>query len=232
MAQVFDPSVVHVDHPRYGQVTVLPRGDFISDEVSNGRVWEEELCGLMAGRYIDGTDMLDVGANMGFSALGMSLTRSITGTVHAFEAQFRMCTLLSYNLRHLPSTKVYNCGVDERTGEMLSYIVDAANVGATRMHDAGEHSRVYVPTVALDDLHAKGMFPRRISVVKVDVEGHEERALSGMRALLEEHRPTLFVEAWPQNIERVTALLAGMRYELAWHKLDDTMFLPLPPNQA
>lgn len=49
---------------------------------------------------------------------------------------------------------------------------------------------VSVPIVALDSI----AHPARVSVIKIDVEGYELRALRGARRLIEEDRPVIFGE--------------------------------------
>jgi FkbM family methyltransferase len=61
----------------------------------------------------------------------------------------------------------------------------------------------------LDDLTFEG----EIGFIKIDVEGMEMDVLSGARALIERHRPVLYVEVNRNNEEQFWAWLKSARYE-------------------
>jgi len=223
--QIHEPVFTKTVHPRFGEVAVLNDKDMISRAVLGGNIWEEELCKHMAAHYVDGTDMMDIGANMGFSTLGMNQFKPITGTVHAFEPQFRLCNVLSYNLRNV-SSRIFNCAVGSEGGKLITYKVDDGNVGATKM--TGGDSGVFVPVIRLDD-HID-MFTNKISLIKIDVEGQEMSVLNGATGLIAKHKPVIEVEAWGGNKDAVQKLMASLGYMLVWNQRDDYIFKPLLLN--
>lgn len=61
-------------HPVYGGTLYLFRGpDLISDHVRKGLPWEPEMADAMVRWYRPGTDVCDVGANLGLSVLLLHL---------------------------------------------------------------------------------------------------------------------------------------------------------------
>ena len=218
--QVHKPTFTRVSHPQFGRVYVIDQKDMISRTIMHNNEWEPELNAIMASHYKPGTDILDIGANMGFSSLGINSRVPITGTVHAFEPQYRLCTLLSYNLHRLPKSKIYNCAVSDKTS-LISYVVNDDNVGATPVIRREASHDVYVPTIRLDD-HID-LFKTKISLVKIDVEGHELQVLKGSKRLIQKYLPTLEIDIYG-SIDGVVEFLKPMGYELIWNKNADYFF--------
>lgn len=54
--------------------------------------------------------------------------------------------------------------------------------------------RISVPAVRLDDLLERPCGGPDVSVIKVDIEGHEDRFLAGCRRTLAHCRPVVFIE--------------------------------------
>jgi FkbM family methyltransferase len=70
-----------------------------------------------------------------------------------------------------------------------------------------------VPTVRLDT-HCRGHGIESIDLLKLDIEGHEAAALSGMGAVLEHSRPSMLVEVLGESAaRRLTVLLEPLEYE-------------------
>lgn len=218
--QVHKPSFTRVKHPLFGYVYVIDKKDMISRAIIDGYEWEADLNTQMAKYYRPDTDILDIGANMGFSSLGINAKRPISGTVHAFEPQYRLCTLLSYNLKNIPSSKVYNCAVSNKSS-LISYTINDDNVGATPIVAKDQSQTVYVPTIRLDD--HQDLFTNPISIIKIDVEGHELQVLQGARHIIKKHLPTLEVEIYGSTT-KVLKLLSPLGYKQVWNKDADYIF--------
>ena len=84
------------DHPVYGKVHVFDEVDAISRHVLSNQIWEDYLCDWLASYYKPDTDVLDIGANLGFNSLRMQQIKPISeGCVyHLFEPQHDVFTLL------------------------------------------------------------------------------------------------------------------------------------------
>jgi len=138
--------------------------------------------------------VLDIGANVGQYTLRLSDLVGIEGRVIAFEPIVETAEILismSRRSRYRNIT-VLNAAVSDRAG-LLSFRVPTSADGLPNYFQArvsGEGGRL-VPCFAIDDLH----LPRRIALVKIDVEQHEVSVLRGMRNLIERDGPTLIIEA-------------------------------------
>jgi FkbM family methyltransferase len=157
-----------------------------------------------------GSVLYDLGANVGFFTLLAARLVGPTGQVVAFEPDPRNARALRGNvaLNGLGNVVVVEQGVSDR--------VDTAafSIGtSTTSHLArdGDVNRVDVPITSLDAFLAGDQ--RAPTLVKLDIEGEEVRALTGAERLLREHRPTVICEVHGTESE-VRALLSGAGYAI------------------
>ncbi len=76
---------------------------------------------------------------------------------------------------------------------------------------------VEVPTITVDELMSGGP---PVSLVKIDVEGAEDKVLAGMTRILAEDRPIIFTEALTfesDHLPRVTRILLRRGIPLLAH---------------
>jgi len=198
-----------INHPLYGEIYVFDDNEYISRKVLNNEIWEENVSSLMAEHYIEGTDMLDIGANIGLNTIRMNQIKPITGICHLFEPQADVFLLLEYNTRNL-KRELYNFALSDKC-DTLSFNQDPDNIGATQM--IKDSSGVNVTSTTLDSLR----FNNNISLVKMDCEGFEEYVLKGGVNFFSKYKPTLIIEIWKKNIQNITLQLNKMNYNLLSH---------------
>jgi len=85
-----------------------------------------------------------------------------------------------------------------------------AETGA-RSQAGGVRYRQYVPTTTLDSM--LDFFPAP-DVLKIDVEGAEVMVLQGGQRLLQDIRPTLYIEVGNDETDMITALLRNAGYDM------------------
>jgi FkbM family methyltransferase len=136
----------------------------------------------------------DLGTHFGIYTVGLAQAVGPAGQVVGFEpdpVSFKRCQL-HVRMNALSWVKLYRAAASASsgTGELLVY----GGLGQTTSHlrYAGEKgvgsTRHAIETVALDDLVERGDI-RAPKLVKIDVEGHGEEALRGMRQTVAGHRP-------------------------------------------
>lgn len=161
---------------------------------------------LLQSLIAPGTTVIDVGANIGLYTLLFARAAGDEGRVYAFEPEPENLRLLAHNIRTNGCTNVVivPAAVAGRTG-VATLFLSAQNRGDHRLFDPGDGRRsIPVPTVTLDEEFAGHDGP--IALVKIDIQGAEVEALSGMRVLLDRHPETwLAVEYWPAGLRRAGA---------------------------
>jgi FkbM family methyltransferase len=169
-----------------------------------------------------GDSVWDIGANVGLFSFAAASVAGPTGSVLAVEPDMWLAGLLRRSSA-LPAggrapVNVLPVAVDLTLGVAKLHVAargrasnslspDRANDGTA----GGFRDVQLVPTVPLDWLLDHFPHPR---VVKIDVEGLEDRVLGGGRRLLGEVRPAVLCEVSEQNADKVAALFAAANYEL------------------
>jgi FkbM family methyltransferase len=122
--------------------------------------------------------------------------------VTSFEPVPRTFDLLDYNVRKLPLTNVrlFNCGVSDHEGS-ATMAIPQFDSGIENYYQA----RVVVPDtpdaytrqVPVELKTLDSVFPpgtKKLTFVKIDVEGHELHAIAGARQLIRTLQPALMIE--------------------------------------
>lgn len=160
---------------------------------SIGRRFETPFQALCQRVLTDGTVAMDVGANIGATALIMSAHVG-SGVVHAFEPGRSTFDLLRRNMAANSASNVvcHPYALSDQPGEMGF----AENSAYGHLTPAGESSTtVAVHTV---DQMVEALDLQRLDLLKIDTEGFEPQVLAGARAAIERFRPVIFCElnAW------------------------------------
>jgi FkbM family methyltransferase len=153
--------------------------------------------------------VIDIGANVGQYSLLLSGLVGQSGRVLAFEPILNSAsTLASVAARYSQwqNISVLNLAVSDKTG-MLFFDVPVDGTGLQNYERAQVKScgATAVLGISIDSLN----LPRRISLAKIDAEGHENEILAGMRRTIERDLPTLIVE---DNGEPTPGFLVDLGY--------------------
>jgi FkbM family methyltransferase len=148
--------------------------------------------------------VLDVGANIGYTALVFADAVGPTGRVYAFEPSVRIHALLERSMRPHSHICALRLAVAEQTGVVPFFESRWSNLSSV-IPIAGV-AQQSVPSVSIDEFCKKVGVP---AYIKIDVEGFESAVLSGARATLGgERTPLVSFEALDrQSLERCSALL-------------------------
>jgi FkbM family methyltransferase len=145
--------------------------------------------------------VIDIGANVGQYTKRFSELVGSHGRVIAFEPVPTTFSLLSANVELFPHQNVtlVNSAVSDNFG-IVGMAMPTLSTGLTNYYEAHIASAtkcaLSVLTMSLDSLR----IDNRISLVKIDVEGHESFVLSGMQKLIESSHPSLIIETKSQKI--------------------------------
>ena len=164
---------------------------------------------------------VDVGMNLGQTLLrvrAIDQTRPYVGFEPNPKCVAYLERLVDENC--FSNTTVVPSGLSDTSGLRKLYFPpdDSAHEAATVIKDLRRHSTGYpsrVISVCVFDEVAEEVETGTVAFVKIDVEGHELEALSGMKRMIARDRPLLLVEVLPRvggtspsdTIERSTRIL-------------------------
>lgn len=184
-----------------------------------------------------GGDILDIGANIGFTASLFAQAADTDGTVYAFEPE-------SFNFRLLQSTVrdrrlqrrvvPIQSAVGERSGEIELWINDHHHADhriATdnlRASYRGPEEYVTIPITSVDEFVRDSIAGRPICLIKIDVQGYELAVCRGMAATVEQQKPAVVA------IEYMPAAMKELGYDpsamLDWFSEREFMMYSLGKN--
>jgi FkbM family methyltransferase len=147
-------------------------------------------------------NVIDVGTNIGVVAASMAAHLAPTGRVIAFEPSPDTLRLAASTiaLNDADNVALVNAAVSDTDGEMVFHATPGNSaIASARRHKwelLNEWQEITVPAVRLDTLHAAGEL-EGVSVLKIDVEGHEMSALGGALEFIAAARPTVVYEYRP-----------------------------------
>ena len=58
------------------------------------------------------------------------------------------------------------------------------------------------------------MFKKKVSVIKIDIEGYEKNFLQGAKQFIQEHKPYIFIEIFDELKNEVFELLYTYNYHM------------------
>jgi FkbM family methyltransferase len=160
--------------------------------------------------------VIDIGANVGHYTLRMSELVRSDGRVFAFEPIPPTFELLTANcaLSHYRNVTLLNLAASDSRGIVTMKVPQSERTGGPNYYEAHISNEGIaegcwnVFTLEIDTLG----LPHRVSLVKIDAEGHELQVIRGMTRLIECHRPILVVEG-----NRAEPFLESLGYHAQHH---------------
>ncbi len=175
-----------------------------------------------------GTTVIDVGANIGFFTLLFADWVEGDGRVIALEPE-------DINYARLMKA-VARKGLGGCVETVMAAAAEASGSShlALNPYHPGDHrladDGIPVIALSLDDLLTKRGWPK-VSLIKIDVQGAEQRVIEGARETIARFHPALFVEvddgalrAMGSDAESLLAGLDGLGYRI--HRLDSGALSP------
>lgn len=164
--------------------------------------------------------LIDAGANLG--AYTLLFRSACAAPIIAYEPQPLLFKLLSWNIafNSLPDAEARNTACGAQRGKLPFWMGLNGSVVSSSTTAAGKPpcrngvtalaweqqallaqqggAVIDVPVTTLDEDLADGP---PVAILKIDCEGFECQVLRGARALLQRHRPILFIEVHPEALQ-------------------------------
>lgn len=167
--------------------------------------------------------MLDVGANTGLFTL-LAAAANPTIKVCAFEPLESVSKLLQANLALNPDLtsriNVYQLGLSNSAGTFDFYetindhglVTTSSSLELVHAQQVGTYRKQVITTETLDRWVTR-LDSGKISIMKIDVEGHEYAVIEGARDTITRHRPFITIEVLGESrVDRIDELLFEKDY--------------------
>lgn len=188
-------------------------------EISLFGTYEPFQTSLVKAEVQPGMTVVDVGANIGYYTLLFGRMSTPGGKVFAFEPVPQNLEILRRNLaaNGIDNVEIVSKAASNQPG-VAPFFLSQKNLGDHSFFAADQGRKILeVEMVRIDDV-VEGP----VDVVKIDIQGAEQRALEGMRRTLERSPAvTLFTEFCPKSLSDAggsasafLALLRQYRFEL------------------
>lgn len=205
----------------------------VPEALLRGEVYEPQTLRLMR-RHAGAGDIISGGAFIGdfLSALAPALVPG--ATLHSFEPVplSHAAAVATIGLNRLRNVSLHPLAVGEQAGQLtLQTTADNGTPMAARARVVDEAMRertVEAEVARIDDLIDAS---RRVSILHLDLEGHEWPAILGARRVIEACRPMIVLEAekaWAvRGYEtRLQETFKGLGYRLSGLMERNAFFLP------
>lgn len=140
-----------------------------------------------------GSIAIDIGANIGTTAMWLALAVGPNGRVICFEPMpetgVRLRTNISTN--GMPQIEVWSLALSDRAGK-ANMREPSGRPGQAKIETCGGVETIEVPLQTFDVWLDENSL-ERVAVCKIDVEGHEQKVFVGMAETLVKHHIEAFV---------------------------------------
>ena len=202
-------------------------GTSLISRIGFGRIYEKKLSIQIEREILKKKKpvMLDIGANIGLISL-FALKANSQVKIYAFEPGPHQADLLEKTIKYNKLNKqivLNRIALSKNNGTSTFSTHNSKDVSGDGLVDtgrAGPDKIIKVKTQTLDNWWKKNNKPN-IDLIKIDTEGAEYMILQGAEELLDQNKPIIFLEIWPDNMKvynqtplNLLHLLANYNYEL------------------
>jgi len=173
--------------------------------LSLNKIHEELETNFVKSVLKPGDYVLDVGANIGYYTLLFAKIVGNAGKVFGFEPEPLNFNILKKNIsinnyHNVVLEKTACSNKKGKTNLFLSY--EGAQTHRIFRSKRVSKNFISVDVISLDDYFKNQTIMKKISFVKIDVEGAEYDVLMGMKSIIEENKKLhILLEFYPSNIK-------------------------------
>ncbi|QMU28237.1 FkbM family methyltransferase [Adhaeribacter radiodurans] len=225
LLKIFNPGTIkirhHYTHQPFFLDTFMHKGYWY-----HGKNRELDTMDFFRDCITPGSTVIEVGAHIGYVSQYLSSLTGETGKVLIFEPGINNIPYLQRNIAKLNNVELIQKAVSDKngvanfylenlTGQNNSLINDYQRFNAALANSGVKVSKktVEVETVSLDSYLKQFYLNASINFIKMDIEGAELFALTGMTETLTKHKPNLMIEVTVNDYE-VLQLLNNLDYIL------------------
>ena len=174
-------------------VDVISDDLYIRNTLEHNIEWDNWMRNDLPHIYKPGTDIIDIGGNIGYNTLMFS----DYGPVHTFEPLFHSVITKNVSQNTLNNlVKIYPIGLSNVSTNILIYKPKPQDLGLTNYGGCSmtctEHHLPIGYTVKIDTLD--DIYQGVPSIIKIDVESHEFQVLLGAENIINKYKPAMYIE--------------------------------------
>jgi FkbM family methyltransferase len=173
---------------------LYPWNEIVSDTIrGTHNFFEINFLDYIYNNYKNHKEIIDIGSNIGNHSVFFSKYLNCE-TVHCFEPVQNNIELLEKNLIPLNNkTKIYKCALSNKIGTLPLYNSQSNNYGGFSLHSYSNGSSFKVlDTIEVTTLDSYNF--DNVTMIKIDVENHENEVLEGAKDTIRKHKPIIFLE--------------------------------------
>jgi FkbM family methyltransferase len=150
-------------------------------------------------KYIEiDSNVVDIGANIGFYTRLFSKKVGENGKVYAFEPSPENYERLRQNTIDLKNVFIRKAAVGNTNSKLRLYVSNDLNVDHRTYPTKEMRRSVEVDCIRLDAFFQEN---KKIDFIKLDVQGFEYQAILGMQEIIEENKELkMMIEFWPSGL--------------------------------
>lgn len=171
-------------------------------------------------KYIkEGDLIIDIGANIGFYSELFSNLTGDKGMVYCFEPDQTNFKHLNDRVSHISNIKTFNKAVADKNHILKIYTSKMLNVDHRTYKPDEYDQEIDIEAVALDSF----LNEQPINFIKIDIQGFEMSAMTGMKTILQNNNVKILSEFWPYGLKKAGSTI--LEYYLFLKQLGFTINL-------
>lgn len=223
-----------IAYNRYGGycVPLSSRHRPAAQRILAGDIWEPRTLDFVQSQSAGG-DIVHAGTFFGDFLPALSSFAAEGAKIWAFEPNVEIyrCALITVHINALPNVILISAGLGEHRNVLGMVTKDPAGKclgGASRIYEGGkgrdesEGHSTPVTIVTVDEVLPTH---RKVSIIQLDVEGHEKPALKGALSTIRRCKPTLILETMPAR-SWLEANILQLGYRIAENVHSNTVLRP------
>ena len=223
-------NIITTYNSKYIQPFTSYKNDYIYDRfIRQNEIYEQNIIDLILKYYIQNTEIIDIGANIGLVTIPIVNIYPNT-TIHSFEPDATNFLILQKNTQQHKNINIYQTAISDQN-ELCNMTIATFNKGGNYIHSStnqnNKHTKythpttnnietkihnVFIPAINIDSI--QHIFKQKISVIKIDVEGYETKTIRGAIQTIQKHRPVIIVEIWNRNLTQIIQIMAEIKYNI------------------
>jgi len=166
-----------------------------------------------------GDIVIDIGANLGYYSILFAQWVGAAGKVYSVEPIQIYNKIFAEKAKKYPNIQLlpYALGLEDKPVELVSspqmgylssglpHIYDLEKDGNIENQEFVFQAQMKIPSELFGNL-------TRIDYIKCDIEGFEYVVLSNMKEMIDKYKPTVQVEVWQENEEKILDLFDQLNY--------------------